>query len=258
MEITQLQPIHAEDAARLHIAGQPETFLTKLGPEILSLFYQTLPQTPGCFGFVMVGQMPASQIPHNTDTTAIVMAAPTCLGFVAATQSTGRLFVELGTRHLLHFIPHLLRRYIQQPKLLWYSIETLIYPLLAHGSARDEVTEHPAASAELLSIMVAPELRSQGIGHQLLETLVAACQEHELTALDVTVDATNLAAQRFYERHGFISMNTFTLYGRRMCHYRRALTAGGASLPTKDTPIMASTAAVNSTERQPHSSSGGV
>ncbi|MEZ4658511.1 MAG: hypothetical protein R2911_13150 [Caldilineaceae bacterium] len=45
MHIDPLQPVHARDAARLHIAGQPGTFLTSLGPPVLTVFYDSLPRS---------------------------------------------------------------------------------------------------------------------------------------------------------------------------------------------------------------------
>ena len=40
--------------------------------------------------------------------------------------------------------------------------------------------------------------------------------DFNLALLDVTVDAHNRGAQRFYARHGFQPHHTFTLYGRAM------------------------------------------
>ncbi|MCB0145411.1 MAG: hypothetical protein KDE50_36345, partial [Caldilineaceae bacterium] len=74
MQIIPLQPTHARAAARLHIAGQPGTFLTSLGPQVLTVFYESLPRAAVGLGFAAV---------DNTQ----------MLGFVSATTSVGRLFV---------------------------------------------------------------------------------------------------------------------------------------------------------------------
>ena len=71
--------------------------------------------------------------------------------------------------------------------------------------------------------MVEPHRRSQGTGTLLLTELVAACHERAIPLLDVTVDASNEGAQRFYMRHGFVHHHDFTLYGRRMAQYRLPL-----------------------------------
>ncbi|MGL4650831.1 MAG: hypothetical protein ACRC1H_15595, partial [Caldilineaceae bacterium] len=51
--LVPLGPRHAEQAARLHILGQPGTFLTSLGPDVLCVLYRTLPETAGGFGYAV-------------------------------------------------------------------------------------------------------------------------------------------------------------------------------------------------------------
>lgn len=197
VRILPLAPHHAPDAARLHIAGQPGTFLTSLGPEVLTALYAALPTTRAGFGFAAVD-----------DTGAV-------LGFISATTGVGSLFVEIGITRLGSLLPPLLRQMLRRPMLLPRSLQTVLYPLLV--GAR----ESGPAPAELLSIMVEPDQRSQGIGAALLAALIDACRGRGIPLLDVTVDATNQGAQRFYTRHGFTSHHAFTLYGRHMLQYRR-------------------------------------
>ncbi|MEZ4862363.1 MAG: GNAT family N-acetyltransferase [Caldilineaceae bacterium] len=200
MRIIELNSTHASDAARLHIAGQPGTFLTSLGPDVLTVFYRALPQSPVGFGFAAV-------------------EAQKMVGFVSATTSTSRLFLELGIRRLPHFFPPLLRRFAERPQLILHCMQTLFYPWLQHGHPDDTTI-----AAELLSIMVEPTWRSQGIGAQLLQRLVDQCDARQFAALDVTVAADNAGARRFYARHHFSQLGTLQLYGRAMCSYRRLLT----------------------------------
>ena len=199
MQIIPLAPIHAADAARLHIAGQPGTFLSSLGPGVLSALYHALPRTRAGFGFAAVADDGA------------------LLGFISATIGVGRLFAEIGTTGLGTLLPPLLGQLARHPALIWRSIQTVAYPLLVAGSKTGQ------SPAELLSIMVEPSQRSQGIGAQLLKALVGACQERNISLLDVTVDATNQGAQRFYTHHGFVHHHNFTLYGRRMAQYQLAI-----------------------------------
>jgi len=223
MTIVELAPSHAEAAAQLHIAGQPGTFLTSLGPEVLTVLYQALSQSPVGFGYVA----PAPTAAIDTDIAKIKnQKSKIPLGFVSATTSVGRLFVEMGTRRITQFLPPLVTRFVQQPSLLLRSVQTVLYPFLGHE-------QQPASSgpgAELLSIMVAPTARSQGIGAQLMQALLAECAKRQLQWLDVTVDANNAGARRFYERHGFGLAKTFTLYGRVMCGYQLRLTKSSDSV----------------------------
>jgi ribosomal protein S18 acetylase RimI-like enzyme len=206
MSIVELHPRHAAAAARLHLAGQPGTFLSSLGVDVLTLIYETLPTSKGSFGFAaQADNLPA-------------LASPALNGFVSATTSTGRLFAEVGVRRVGRLLPLLLTRFAQQPRLAWLSLQTLIYPFVT--GSNDQET---APSAELLSIMVEPALRGQGIGARLLDQLCTACRTRGIALLDVTVAADNGGARRFYERHGFALRHSFALYGRPMCSYRLML-----------------------------------
>jgi len=201
MPIIPLAPDHAADAAALHIASQPGTFLTSLGPGVLTALYRALPATRAGFGFAAVE--------HDAPPAPLT-------GFISAATGVGRLFVEIGTTRLGLLLPPLLAQLARHPGLLVRSAQTALYPLLVAGKTGPQ-------AAELLSIMVAPDRRNQGIGAELLAALVDACRARGLPLLDVTVDATNPGAQRFYARHGFTHHRTFTLYGRPMHHYRLSL-----------------------------------
>lgn len=213
MEIYPLTQEHAKDAARLHIAGQPGTFLTSLGPDVLTVLYQALPQSPVGFGFAA------------TDNPATLSPAPIS-GFVSATTSMGSLLIEMGTRRIGQFLPPLLKRFAHNPQLAIRCIQTLLYPFLSAGNSDSSKTDDTASTAELLSIMVEPSARSQGIGAQLISALFEECQARAISLLDVTVDASNEGAQRFYLRHGFTHHHDFMLYGRAMCSLRRQIHEG--------------------------------
>jgi ribosomal protein S18 acetylase RimI-like enzyme len=216
-----LAPRHAEAAARLHILGQPGTFLTSLGHEVLTEIYRALPKCAAGLGFAVEDARQPERL----------------LGFVGAAVSVGRLFVEVGTQRLPALAPALLRRYAQSPALVVRSAQTVLYPLMASDSSQSDSQGVQDAPAELLSIMVEPDLRGRGLGALLVATLVDACQARAIVHLDVTVDAANDGAQRFYARHSFSRHHTITLYGRPMVVLRRRLFAAadaGAVAPTQD------------------------
>ncbi|NJN83335.1 MAG: flippase-like domain-containing protein [Caldilineaceae bacterium] len=87
----------------------------------------------------------------------------------------------------------------------------VLYPFLV----REDDNSENGSGVELLSIMVDPAVRGQGIGAQLLARLVEECTSRRLARLNVTVDEANAGARRFYARHGFALQRTFSLYGRR-------------------------------------------
>lgn len=204
--LVRLAPEHASDAARLHILGQPGAFLTSLGADVLTVLYRTLPQAPVGFGFAAIDPAHPQRL----------------LGFVSATTSVGALFVEMGTRRLPAFLPSLLRRFAADPSLAVRALQTVLYPFL-HSTPSGAMPP-----AELLSIMVEPEQRSAGVGALLVTALLAECERRGLAALDVTVDAANAGAQRFYVRHGFVYADTFMLYGRTMHRYQAHLSPASA------------------------------
>lgn len=217
VSIIDLAPPHAERAAALHIAGQPGTFLTQLGPDVLTVIYRALPRSSAGFGFVAVENGTNINKEHKR-----------VLGFVAATTSVGRLFAEMATRRAPALLPPLAARVIRQPRLLPLSLQTVLYPLLARGNnhADEHAAQSTAASAELLSIMVEPAARSRGAGAALLHALIDSCRARTIDELEVTVDAANVGARRFYARHSFAERRTFTLYGREMKLYARPVNRG--------------------------------
>ncbi len=212
MTIVKLSRAHAEAAARLHIAGQPGTFLTSLGPDVLTVLYRALPELSIGFGYTAIDHSQTVAPNHVLDSALVT-------GFVSATTNVGRLFAEMGTRRIHQFLPPLCVRFARQPTLILRSLQTLLYPFLV----KQDQGKTPGATAELLSIMVAPAVRSQGIGAQLLQALLAECSLRQIRWLDVTVDADNAGARRFYERHQFRLARPFNLYGRAMCSYQLAI-----------------------------------
>ena len=245
MPIVPLAADHAVDAARLHIDGQPGTFLTRLGPEVLTVLYRALSQSPVGFGFadltpgdltpgpsLSFGKLQSAERgdSSNIDNSHLhralansqqLTASSHITGFISATTSVGRLFAEMGTRRLPQFLPPLVTRFVREPGLLLLSAQTVLYPFFAAGDVADDAVKSRGKRAELLSIMVEPGQRGRGTGTALLHALVDECAHRGVDTLDVTVDAANAGARRFYERHGFAYDREFTLYGRAMCLYRK-------------------------------------
>ncbi len=239
MPIVPLDPAHAAAAARLHIDGQPGTFLTRLGPDVLTVLYRALPRSPVGFGFAdpTPGPSPLAERgdSSNIDNSHLhralansqqLAASSHITGFISATTSIGRLFAEMGTRRLPQFLPPLVTRFVREPGLLLLSAQTVLYPFFAAGDAADDAAKSRGKSAELLSIMVEPGQRGRGTGTALLHALVAECRQRGIDTLDVTVDAGNAGARRFYERHGFAYDREFKLYGRAMSLYKKEIEKG--------------------------------
>ena len=75
--------------------------------------------------------------------------------------------------------------------------------------------------AQLEELYVVPKRRDQGIGTRLLTVAIDAARAERAIEMHINVDEIDVAARRFYERHGFVNMEPDTTY--RMLCYLRAL-----------------------------------
>ncbi len=62
---------------------------------------------------------------------------------------------------------------------------------------------HAAPVAEIQEMYVDPTLRSQGIGHQLIEAIKEIAVTRGATQIEVTSSLTRHDTHRFYQREGF-------------------------------------------------------
>jgi ribosomal protein S18 acetylase RimI-like enzyme len=225
IQIRPLSQADAQDAARLHMAGQPGTFLTQLGGAVLETIYTALPGAG--FGFVATGP------------TSATSGAPSIWGYISGAPGIGRLFAHMLTANAgrtgIRLMGLLARRVARRPHLLIHTMETLLYPLKSRaghspvasqvqlGAGKPVQHDAPRLTIELLSIMVEPAVRNRGIGGQLLAAFVDECRIRTASAIEVTVDAANQGACRFYEKHGFVPVRDFRLYGRAMRLYQRTV-----------------------------------
>jgi ribosomal protein S18 acetylase RimI-like enzyme len=71
--------------------------------------------------------------------------------------------------------------------------------------------------ALLDELYVAPEQRGRGLGAAMIGLLMAEAKENGISAIEINVDAGDVDAQRFYERHGFSGADPDT--GERAFYY---------------------------------------
>jgi len=62
--------------------------------------------------------------------------------------------------------------------------------------------------AQLEELYVRPELRGRGIGTVLVATAIHTVRERGGGEIQINVDAVDVDARRFYERHGFSNIQT--------------------------------------------------
>lgn len=84
----------------------------------------------------------------------------------------------------------------------WFYVAELDQNLVGFGHFIRRY--HPThGRAELVRFYVLPTHQNMGIGHALLKTGFAALAQAKVDRCSVSVQATNLRAQKMYERHGF-------------------------------------------------------
>lgn len=70
-----------------------------------------------------------------------------------------------------------------------------------------EVRSNTRHKATIAGMVVAQALRGKGVADELLTAVIEAAPAH-VTRLKLSVTVGNAAAQRFYERHGFVAWGT--------------------------------------------------
>jgi len=181
---------HARQAAGLHRNGIRSGFLSSLGLRFLTQLYAAIPSCPAGFGYVA------------TDGEEV-------LGFVAGTESTGRIYKQaLLRRGLLMALP--LLRFLVRPSVVKRMIHTLRYP---------SQVDPDLPPAEVLSIAVSPAARGKGIGRSLMAAAMEEFRRRGLPRVKVAVWAGNEQANRFYERFGFALASTRLHHGLVMNIY---------------------------------------
>lgn len=71
--------------------------------------------------------------------------------------------------------------------------------------------------ALLDELYVAPDRRGRGLGAAMIHLLIDDAKERGVSAIEINVDAGDVDAQRFYERHGFSGVDPDT--GERAFYY---------------------------------------
>lgn len=71
--------------------------------------------------------------------------------------------------------------------------------------------------ALLDELYVVPDRRGHGLGAAMIHLLIADAEAQGISAIEINVDAGDVDAQRFYERHGFSGADPDT--GERAFYY---------------------------------------
>ena len=135
------------------------------------------------------------------------------IGFLAWSADMSGLYKFMIKKKLIPFAWYSLGAFFRKPKVFMRLIRAFLKP----GES-----ERAEAYVELASIGVDPSVKSRGVGSALIDELKTRVDfsKYEYITLETDAD-NNEAANRFYQKNGFVLERTYeTNEGRRMNEYR--------------------------------------
>jgi ribosomal protein S18 acetylase RimI-like enzyme len=163
-------------AAHLHIQGISTGFISSLGQEFVAALYEAITEDKNSFGFVAI-----------EDDEKV-------LGFVAFSINLSRLYKYVALRKGFKFALILVRKMFSL-KVFKKVIDNILYP--------GKMKKMNLPSAELLSIVVAPQGRGKGIAKQLVGAGFEECRKRGIDKVKVLVAVQNEMANKLYLKCGF-------------------------------------------------------
>lgn len=134
-------------------------------------------------------------------------------GFLAYSSQLSGLYKYMIKKRLIPFAWYAFGAFLRKPKVFMRLVRAFLKP----GESRRE-----EAYVELASIGVSPDAKGTGIGSRLIDDLKKRVDFEEFAYINLETDAAdNEAANRFYEKNGFILSRSFQTHeGREMNEYR--------------------------------------
>lgn len=135
------------------------------------------------------------------------------VGFLAYSGDLSGLYKYMIRKRLIPFAWYSLGAFFRKPTVFMRLVRALLKP---------EETKRKEKYVELASIGVAPNIKSKGVGSQLIDALKSKVDFNEYAYITLETDAENNdGANRFYQKNGFVRVREFeTNEGRKMFEYR--------------------------------------
>lgn len=193
IESPQKQAVNA--AVDIHLATFQGFFLTFMGKGFLRQLYSSYCEHPAS------GLLGAFR------------EDGTLAGFLAYSSDFSGLYKFMIKKRLVQFGWYAAGAFFRKPKVFMRLVRAFLKP----GESRRE-----EAYVELASIGVSPECKGAGIGSQLISALKEQVDFEKYAYINLETDALdNDAANRFYEKNGFVLHRSFQTHeGRQMNEYR--------------------------------------
>jgi GNAT superfamily N-acetyltransferase len=193
MELASFTQEHARQVAAIHIEGQPETLLTRLGPDFLEALYRAMADSSWCFGSVLV----------DGDTVA---------GVGIAALDTGQFFRDVKRHHWQRLIWPAVKQSIRHPSLIGKVVQSLWYPTKLAA---------PPGEAEILFMGLRRAYMRQGIGPRLLQHLLDEAHERGCLSASAIIDRRNRAIRWMVATLPGVYVDCeLELYGKTMLVYK--------------------------------------
>lgn len=176
LTIAPLKLAFCRDAAGLHISGIPTGFISSLGVPFVTALYEVIAEDKNSFGFVAVEDGKA-------------------LGFAAFSIHLSALYKQVALKKGLRFAFVLAGKMLSL-RVIKKVCDNLLYP--------SKMKKMELPDAELLSIVVAPEGRGKGIANRLVTAGFDECRRRGIEKVKVLVATDNEAANKLYQKCGFV------------------------------------------------------
>lgn len=178
------------EVAKIHKGSLEGDFLPTLGLGVLNSIYRGLLKDEESFGYVAE---------ENGGV----------IGFVTGSEITKGLFKKIIKQEFFALSYHTILALIKNPFLIKNLIQTFKY----NEKAKEDT------NAELVSIAIKKEHRGKDLGKKLTEALVADFKKRDIKKIKVTVNQSNVGANKFYQKTGFKLSGSFQIYGKEMNIY---------------------------------------
>lgn len=135
------------------------------------------------------------------------------VGFLAYSGNLSGLYKYMIKKRLIPFAWYSLGSFFRKPTVFMRLVRAFLKP----GETKRE-----EKFMELASIGVDPNVKSKGVGSQLIDALKAQVDFNEYAYITLETDAVNNdGANHFYQKNGFVKVREFeTNEGRKMFEYR--------------------------------------
>lgn len=207
-----MKPEHADQVADLHIEGQPNTLLTRMGKGFLKTMYAEIVSSDWGFGVV-------------------ALDGNVVIGVGVLSRGTKRLLNDLVRRRWWKLLPPALSTLVRNPGLSLELYRTWRYPKkvekgIGKGGkegGEEGATEKPRAhkdAGEFLYLGVRKSHRGQKIASGIFDAAVPACVEKGVMYLLAVVDEKNWrlhqVASHHVARYGWRRIRKIELNDRTM------------------------------------------